>query len=90
MTDDELYLACLLVIGPWNWKVEQTEFLMDQLNRSLGRKASPDEGMKFINGYRNYSVVGRDAYHKAIGEVISNVLTKPEVEKIIDTHTVGV
>ena len=31
MTDDEIYLACLLAIGPWDWEVQQTEFLMDQI-----------------------------------------------------------
>jgi hypothetical protein len=54
LSDDELYLACMLAIGPWDWKVDQTEFLMDQLNGKLGRKASVVEGMDFINGYRAY------------------------------------
>ena len=89
MTDDEIYLACLLVIGPWDWKVQQTEFLMDQLNKKLGRRAAVDEGMVFINGYRAYCQPKRDAYSRAIGEVVATYITKPEVEKIIDTHTVG-
>ena len=90
MTDDEIYLACLLAIGPWDWKVEQTEFLMDQLNKKLGRRAAVDEGMAFINGYRAYSQPKRDAYSRAIGGVVTTCITKPEVEKIIDTHSVGV
>ncbi len=74
MTDDELYLACLLAIGPWDWKVEQTEFLMDQLNKSLGRKASLDEGMKFINGYRTYSRPNRPS--TPIDTTLSNSLVQ--------------
>ena len=89
MTDDELYLACLLAIGPWDWKVEQTEFLMEQLNKKLGRRASIDEGMAFINGYRAYSRPDFGAHTAAISDVIATCITKPEVEKIIDTHSVG-
>ncbi|MDQ5904045.1 MAG: hypothetical protein QG672_1638 [Pseudomonadota bacterium] len=89
MTDDEIYLACLLAIGPWDWEVQQTEFLMDQLNKKLGRRAAIDEGLAFINGYRNYSVVGRSAYDSAIGAVVTDCITKPQVKEIIDTHTVG-
>jgi hypothetical protein len=89
LSDDEIYLACLLAIGPWDWKVEQTEFLMDQLNRKLGRRASLDEGLAFINGYRTYSLPKRPSHDVKFSNAIANVLVKPQLEKMIDTHNVG-
>ncbi len=87
MTDDEIYLACLLAIGPWDWKVEQTEFLMDQLNKKLGRRAAVDEGLAFINGYRKFASVGAKGT-EWLAKAATDVIVSGQVETI-DTHTVG-
>ena len=56
MTDDEIYLACLLAIGPWNMKVFQVEYLMAQLRQKLGREPETEENMRFVMGFRKYCI----------------------------------
>ncbi len=96
MTDDEIYLACLLAIGPWDWKVDQTEFLMEQLNRKLGRRAALDEGMAFINGYRQYSrpeakvtAVSNTLVTSIAQEAMDARIENHWAKELIDTHNVG-
>jgi len=54
LSDDELFLTALLVIGPWDWKEEQVVFLLDAFKARLGRTPEIAESMDFINEYRAY------------------------------------
>ena len=89
MTDDEIYLACLLTIGKWDFTVEQVTFLCDQNRQRLGRAPTLDENMAFVQGYRKYCSPSHNAHLSEIGKLATNAIVKPMMNKLIDTHTVG-
>lgn len=54
LTEDEIFLTALLVIGPWDWKEGQVVFLLDAYKALLGRTPEITESMDLINRYRTY------------------------------------